>query len=136
MSVFINIAAYKFASLGNLEALQADLRAMCIQAGLRGTILLSPEGINLFVSARARRGSTLATLNTVPGLADLPPKVSLSAYQPFNRMLVKIKKDHRLRCLRFDPARRPGPRLPPACSSSGSTKAAPSLSSTPATTTK
>ena len=50
MSVFINIAAYKFASLGDLERLRTDLRAMCIQAGMHGTILLSPEGINVFVA--------------------------------------------------------------------------------------
>ena len=115
MSVFINIAAYKFASLGNLEALQADLRAMCIQAGIRGTILLSPEGINVFVSAqRPAADRLLVRLKTIPGLAGFTAKVSESDYQPFNRMLVKIKKE----IIAFgvsgiDPARRPAPRLPP-----------------------
>src|SRR5204862_7362207 len=51
MPVFTNIAAYKFASLGDLKELQAALRTMCGEAGMRGTILLSPEGINVVVAA-------------------------------------------------------------------------------------
>ena len=115
MSVFINIAAYKFASLGDLEGLRADLRAMCIQVGMRGTILLSPEGINVLVAAeRPATNRLLEYLRTIPGLVDLSAKVSESDYQPFNRMLVKIKKE----IIAFgvsgiDPARRPAPRLAP-----------------------
>jgi UPF0176 protein len=115
MSVFINIAVYKFASLGDLEALRADLRVMCIQAGIRGTILLSPEGINVFVSAeRPAADRLLEHLRTIPGFSDLNPKESESDHQPFNRMLVKIKKE----IIAFgvsgiDPTRRPAPRLPP-----------------------
>ena len=55
MPVFTNISAYKFASFGDLEALKSELRKMCTKAGMRGTILLSPEGINIFVAAEPRR---------------------------------------------------------------------------------
>jgi len=115
MSLFTNIAAYKFASLGNLEALQADLRQRCTEAGMRGTILLSPEGINVFVAAeRPAANRLLVWLKAIPGLADLSAKMSESDHQPFNRMLVKIKKE----IIAFgvsgiDPARRPAPRLAP-----------------------
>ncbi|MBA3651231.1 MAG: sulfurtransferase [Chthoniobacterales bacterium] len=115
MSIFINVAAYKFAPLGDLEALQAELRQMSMEAGMRGTILLSPEGINVFVAAdRPAADRLLATLRAIPGLADLPAKVSESDHQPFNRMLVKIKKE----IIAFgvsgiDPARHPAPRLAP-----------------------
>ena len=115
MPVFANIAAYKFASLGDLKALQSELRQMCLEAGMRGTILLSTEGINVFVSAdRAAADRLLVRLKTIPGLADLTAKISESDHQPFNRMLVKIKKE----IIAFgvsgiDPGRRPAPRLRP-----------------------
>ena len=43
-----NIAGYKFAALDNLRERRAQLLLLC--HGLKGTILLSPEGINLFVA--------------------------------------------------------------------------------------
>ena len=115
MPGFTNIAAYKFASLGDLAALQAELREMCSQAGMRGTILLSPEGINVFVAAaRPACDRLLVRLRTIPGLAELPAKMSESVHQPFNRMLVKIKKEIiAFGVTGIDPARRPAPRLAP-----------------------
>jgi UPF0176 protein len=67
MSHFTNIAAYKFALLGDLAALQAELRGMCSEAGMRGTILLSSEGINVFVAAeRPAADRLLEHLRTIP----------------------------------------------------------------------
>ncbi len=115
MPVFTNIAAYKFASLGELPELRDELRATCGAAGMRGTILLSPEGINLFVAApRAACDRLLVRLRAVSGLADLTPKVSESEQQPYNRMLVKIKKEIiAFGVAGIDPAHRPAPRLAP-----------------------
>ena len=86
---------------------------MAQDAHLRGTILLSTEGINVFVAGtRENVNALLGTLRGIPGLADLAPKESLSAEQPFGRMLVKIKKE----IIAFgvagvDPARRPTPKI-------------------------
>ena len=57
MSPIINIAAYKFVALPELRSLRARLLSLCKQEGLKGTILLSAEGINLFV---ARLGGSVA----------------------------------------------------------------------------
>jgi len=114
MTPFINFSAYKFAPLADLPALKARLLAFTKARNLRGTILLSPEGINFFVAGlRVAMDELLAELQTVPGLGDLAPKESVSSEQPFNRMLVKIKKE----IIAFgvegiDPARRPTPKLP------------------------
>jgi predicted sulfurtransferase len=51
MTAVVNIAAYKFLPLSDLRGLRARLQAVCRQWGIKGTILLSPEGINLFVAA-------------------------------------------------------------------------------------
>jgi UPF0176 protein len=113
MSAFINISVYKFAPLTELPALRVQLQQLCKEQALRGTILLSAEGINLFVAGvRAGIDTLLAVLHAVPGLEGLTPKESNSTEQPFNRMLVKIKKE----IIAFgvegiDPARRPTAKL-------------------------
>jgi UPF0176 protein len=113
----VNLSAYRFTPFPaeELSALRDRLRMRCPELGLRGTILLATEGINLFVAGpRAATDALLAELRALPGLADLVPKESLSSEQPFNRMLVKIKKE----IIAFgvegiDPARAPAPRLAP-----------------------
>ncbi len=91
---FANIAAYKFAALPELRSLRARLLALCKGWELKGTILLSVEGINLFVvGERGKIDLLLAELRTIPGLADLQPKVSETDHQPFRRMLVRLKKE-------------------------------------------
>ena len=94
MPEFINLAGYRFAPLGELPELRDRLLRQTKLLGLRGTILLSTEGINLVIAGtRTATTEILATLRAIPGLADLTPKESSSAEQPFNRMLVKIKKE-------------------------------------------
>ena len=84
MPVFTNISAYKFAPLGDLKTLQTALRTMCVEAGMRGTILLSPEGINVVVSTKPDAAIGLVTyLRTIPGLASLTAKISERDRQPF-----------------------------------------------------
>lgn len=115
VSAVINISAYRFAPLDGLKPLRAHLIAACREWGLKGTILLSTEGINLFVAGPpAAVDQLLALLRGTPGLEDLTPKVSESREQPFTRMLVKIKKE----IITFgvpgiDPAGNPAPRLSP-----------------------
>ena len=115
MPVFTNIAAYKFAFLRDLEALKSELRDICTEDGMRGTILLSPEGINIFVAAAPPAiDRLLVRLRTIPELADLTAKLSESDHQPFNRMLVKIKKEIiAFGVTGIDPGRCPAPKLSP-----------------------
>ena len=48
-----NISAYRFAALDDLELLRASLCSQCRDWGLKGTIILSIEGINLSVAGGA-----------------------------------------------------------------------------------
>ncbi|WP_428307733.1 RluA family pseudouridine synthase [Lacipirellula sp.] len=110
-----NIAGYQFVPLSDLASLRQQLLRDCKAWGLRGSILISPEGINLFVAGgEAAIESLLAAVRALPGLADFTPKVSLSDDQPFRRMLVRIKKE----IIAFgvpgiEPGRRTSPKLPP-----------------------
>ena len=115
MPTVTNISAYRFAPLRNLKSLRDQLITECKQWRLKGTILLSTEGINLFVAGdRPQIDSLLDALRAVEGLERLEPKISESREQPFRRMLVKIKRE----IIAFgvegiDPARQPAPKLSP-----------------------
>ena len=90
----VNIAAYKFFRWDDLEPRRDQLKSLCKQLSLRGTILISGEGINLFLAgARESIDSFLSFLRRIPELVDIPVKESLTDYQPFNRMLVRIKRE-------------------------------------------
>jgi len=94
MPVITNIAAYKFATLTDLKSLRVRLVTLCKGWQIKGTILLSTEGINLFAAGGEEEINLLiAELRSHPGLEELTPKVSLSDHQPFTRMLVRIKKE-------------------------------------------
>ena len=109
----INLSCYKFAPLDGLEELRLRLQEATKAHGLKGTILLAPEGINFFLAGtRPQLAVVLEVIRAVPGLADVAPKESPSSDQPFKRMLVKIKKE----IIAFgvegvDPARRPATKI-------------------------
>jgi len=94
--MFVNISAYKFVSLeaSTLPTMRQTLLAQATQAALKGTILLSPEGINLFLAGtRDNIDSFIKVLKAYPEFNDLWCKESESARQPFSRMLVRLKKE-------------------------------------------
>ena len=113
MKKFINIAAYKFAALPELRSLRARLLALCRSWELKGTILLSGEGINLFVAGeREKINLLLAELRGIPGLENLHVKESETAHQPFRRMLVRLKKEIiAFGVAGINPAQRTSPKL-------------------------
>ena len=91
---FINIAAYKFVTFNDTVERRADFQAICRDLDLKGTILLTPEGINLFLAGtRNNIDNFLGWLRQDARFADIEVKESLSNEQPFNRMLVKLKKE-------------------------------------------
>ncbi len=91
---FINIAAYKFVTFNDTVERRASFQAICHDLDLKGTILLTPEGINLFLAgARNNIDNFLGWLRQDTRFADIEVKESLSNEQPFNRMLVKLKKE-------------------------------------------
>jgi len=88
----LNISSYKFVPLPDAEALRPLLLERARTLGLKGTILLAEEGINLFLAGPADAvRSFVAQLRQDTRFADLAPKESWSATQPFRKMLVKVK---------------------------------------------
>ena len=90
----LNIAAYKFVALDNLPALKAALLQALESSGIKGTVLLAEEGINLFLAAdRSAIHDFLAWLRTDARFHDVEIKESGSSAQPFRKLLVKIKPE-------------------------------------------
>jgi UPF0176 protein len=90
----LNVSAYLFTRLDDPHSLRALLRERAVAAGLKGTILLAEEGINLFLAGDpgAVRGF-IDDLRDDPRFAQLATKESWSPRQPFGRMLVKVKRE-------------------------------------------
>ncbi|GGC14643.1 UPF0176 protein [Oxalicibacterium flavum] len=93
-TTFVNIAAYKFVTLDDTAGQRPVFLDKCNALSLKGTILLSPEGINLFLAGtRHDIDAFLNWLRSDARFADLEVKESLSDGQPFNKMLVKLKRE-------------------------------------------
>jgi UPF0176 protein len=90
----LNIAAYRFVKLGELPALQETLRLALEGSGIKGTVLLAEEGLNLFLAGEAAAvHGFLAWLRSDPRFAGLQAKESWSESPPFEKLLVKIKPE-------------------------------------------
>ena len=92
--VMINISCYKFVELDQLPERKMAIRRRAVELNLKGTVLLSVEGINLFVAGPQQSIRDFVDfLREDPAFSDLAPKESANEYQAFNRMLVKIKRE-------------------------------------------
>jgi UPF0176 protein len=88
-----------------VHALRPRVLERAAAGGLKGTVLLAPEGINLFLAgAHDAIAGFLQWLREDPRFADLEAKFSYSDQVPFRKLLVKVKRE----IIRMDhPAIRP-----------------------------
>ncbi|WP_424680942.1 sulfurtransferase, partial [Frateuria sp. YIM B11624] len=92
--MIVNVAAYRFVPLADLPALRDALRTRAEALALKGTMLLAPEGINLFLAGgRDAVDEFLAWLREDSRFAGLPVKESLSDAVPFGRLRVRLKRE-------------------------------------------
>jgi UPF0176 protein len=113
-------ALYRFAPLPDCADLVAPLDALCVAHGIRGTLLLAPEGIN---------GTVAGTIDAIDDLvaklcdgwvfgdrlAGMELKFSAASAMPFGRLKVRVKRE----IVAFDggatdPSRRVGTYVAPA----------------------
>lgn len=94
----VNLAAYKFTSIPDPDSWRPAVKAYCQELGVMGSILFSPEGINLFVAAeRPAIDAFIHYLRTdkmfAGRFADLIIKESISEKQPHKRIVVRLKSE-------------------------------------------
>ena len=93
-SSVVNISAYKFVTIHDIDALRTQLKQTCDALSLKGTILIAPEGINIFLAGtRQSIDAIVSVLKSDPRFSDVDPKESYSDSQPFKKMWVKKKKE-------------------------------------------
>lgn len=90
----LNIAGYKFISLMELESLREQLISQCQAHALKGTILLSSEGINISLSGTLDGIQAFKSeLISDSRFHDMTFHETYSDAFPFQRLKVKIKKE-------------------------------------------
>lgn len=91
---YLNLSAYAFVPLQDLTDRREALYRRGLELGLKGTVLLSEEGINLFVAGlEAGVRHWLEDLRRDPLLAAVDAKESWSDAVPFRHLRVKIKRE-------------------------------------------
>lgn len=91
---FLNVAGYKFEPLENLDSLIPEFQNKCDELGLKGSVYLSPNGINLSIAGTEIDIETyIKFMEEDSRLRDIPLKKTFSKTQPFRRMKVRLKKE-------------------------------------------
>ena len=93
-AMFVVAALYRFTPFEDPVALKPALARTCCAAGVRGTLLLAPEGINGTI-AGSREGidRVLEHVRALPGCADIEWKESAATEMPFRAMKVRLKRE-------------------------------------------
>ncbi len=112
--MILNIAAYRFVTIADPAELAVSLEAACVERALLGTILLAPEGINLFLAGATEQVESFVAqfLRADPRFAPIEIKESASANIPFKKLKVKVKPEIvTFRQPQINPALTPAPAL-------------------------
>lgn len=111
----LNIAAYRFVDIADASELRASLHSKTDALALKGTILVAPEGLNLFLAGAPESVSAFFDdLQRDARLAGLTLKESWSAEVPFARLKVKLKREIiAFRRDGVDPLKAPAPSVAP-----------------------
>ena len=90
----VNIAGYKFEPLVDPIDLVSLYQKKCDELELKGTMLISKNGINFSLAGTQQATDTIiAFLEEDNRFLNIPLKVTYSEAQPFRRMKVRLKKE-------------------------------------------
>ena len=94
MESILNIAAYRFVAILQPATVVARARALCEALDLKGTVLVAPEGINIFLAGEPGAiHDFLDRFGEDDRFAGLLVKFSQSDAVPFKRLRVKLKRE-------------------------------------------
>ncbi len=109
-------AFYRFVPFPDFAAWRRPLRELMLERGVRGAVLLAPEGVNGAVAGpRAGVDAVLERLRADARFAGLEARRSRAAANPFRRTRVKLKREIVTMGVEgLDPARGAGIHVAPA----------------------
>lgn len=91
---YINISGYRFIPIKDVETALADIKSFCINIGIKGSILIAQEGINISVA-----GNVLAVqrflnhFNQDERFANIRFHETYSRILPFDKSVFKVKAE-------------------------------------------
>ena len=89
-----NITGYKFTPIEDTSNLQKDISNCSNKLKLKGTVLISNKGLNFSVAGTRDNVDTfIEFLYSYERFKNIPIKTTYNDYQPFRKMLVRIKKE-------------------------------------------
>lgn len=92
--MLIVAALYHFTRFADPAALKPALAKVACGSGVKGSLLLAPEGINGTIAGpRSGIDAVLAHIRALPGCADLEWKEAQAGTMPFGRMKVRLKRE-------------------------------------------
>lgn len=92
--MLIVAALYQFTRFPDPRALKPGLLETCQAHGVKGSLLLAPEGVNgTIAGTRDGIDAVLAAIRALPGCEGLEWKESFAETMPFGRMKVKLKRE-------------------------------------------
>ena len=90
----LNVAGYKFERLEDVEVLVPEFQSVCDSLELKGSVYLSPNGINFSLAGSEEAVEQyLNFMEQDKRFLDVPIKKTYSETQPFRRMRVRPKKE-------------------------------------------
>ena len=94
----LNITFYKFTKINNVQEIKNRLKHLCDKLEIKGSILLSNQGINSMLASTEKNIKILYKELKDIFKQEFDIKKSLSNKIPFNKMIVKVKK-HIIPCV-------------------------------------
>jgi len=93
-STIVNVSGYRFVRLYEPANLQQTLKPALSQIGVKGAVLLAPEGINVNIAgSRAQIAASISRFNAIPEIANLWLKESVSGFVPHKRLKVRVRTE-------------------------------------------
>ena len=92
--MLIVAALYQFTRFPDPGAIRPGLLEACVQNGVKGSLLIAPEGLNGTIAGpRDGVDAVLGAIRALPGCAGLEWKESHADTPPFGRIKVRLKRE-------------------------------------------
>jgi len=89
-----NITGYKFTPIDDELLLRETILKYSTDLNLKGTVLISSKGLNFSVSGTKKNiNNFIVFIHSDKRFSDVDIKITYNKYQPFRKMLVRIKKE-------------------------------------------
>ncbi len=89
-----HIAGYQFKAVPDVDTLRGQMLTLCAQTHIRGSVLISPEGINLSLAGiHTDIDFIQEQLNSTCGFGQLVLNTTYTRSAPYRRLLVKTREE-------------------------------------------